>query len=424
MRRVMKFGGTSIADSDKIRRAAECVKKLTDAGDQIVVVVSAQGDDTNRLLESAYGVSNGSGDMQDVYRIALLGEEKSMRLMCAALKSLKTPAVPFIPVDRDSWPIIVDSDDHSPIARSKINEERLFTLRGEKTAQRFRQHVAKHLRVGAVPVLAGFFALSTTDQLVTLGRGGSDITAFIAGRYIGADEVIIVTDVEGVLSGDPRITGDEARLIKELSVEDLEAMSGAGSRVIHPRALRFKVEEIRARIVDFKHLDDIANTGTSIIGSSQSSLVVNPNKLSFITLVGVNLARQVGLIAEVTDRLTASKIPLNSMVCNDRFIAIFLEDRFGEEAYKVLHNLVSERRDTFQNTTIKGGVGEILLRSALFIDEPGILSELTGILSTHRINIIDVVSTLSDVYVYLKYEDVPVATEALRKMVDKPETLF
>jgi len=199
-----------------------------------------------------------------------MGEEKSVRMMCAALKSMKIASAAYVPSERETWPIIVDSDDTSPIARTKINEERSITLRSEKTSQRFRQNVAKHLRSGVVPVIAGFFGLSSTDQLVTFGRGGSDITAFIVGRFIGADEVIIVTDVEGVLSGDPRIAGDKARLIEEIMVEDLEAMSGAGSRVLHAAALRYKTQEMKARIVNYKSLDKISNTGTSIIGTSAS----------------------------------------------------------------------------------------------------------------------------------------------------------
>jgi len=424
LRRVLKFGGTSIVDGERIRNAAECVKRLTDAGDQVVVVVSAQGNETNTLLEAAYDVANSSGDSQDIYRIALLGEEKSARLMCAALKAQNVSAVPFIPTDRDTWPIIIDSDDLSPIAASKINEERSITLRSEKTAQRFRQHVAKHLRVGTVPVVAGFFGLSSTDQLVTLGRGGTDITAFIVGRYIGADEVIIVTDVEGVLSGDPRLTSIKPRLIKELSVEDLEAMGGAGSRVVHPRALRFKTEEVRARIVDYKHLTDLATSGTTILGASQSSIMANSRKLSFVTLVGTNFSRQTGLLAEVVDRLAAANIVVNSLVSCDRFIVIYLEDRFGEEAYKVLHNLVSERRDTFQNITIKGGIGEIRLRSSSFIDEPGVLAEITGLLSSKRINILETVTTLSDIYVYVAWEDLKEAKDSLSIMVDVSPTLF
>lgn len=424
MRRVVKFGGTSIADSERIRRAADCIKTLNDAGEQVVVVVSAQGDDTNKLLEAAYSVVNGAGDMQDIYRIALMGEEKSARLICAALKSLKVAAIPFVPSERETWPIIIDSDDTSPIARTKINEERSITLRSEKTAQRFRQNVAKHLRSGVVPVIAGFFALSSTDQLVTLGRGGSDITAFIVGRFIGADEVVIVTDVEGVLSGDPRIAGDKARLIEELSVEDLEAMSGAGSRVIHAAALRYKTQEIRARIIDYKHLDNLANTGTTIIGASASKISHNPHKLSFITLVGHNLSRQAALIAEVADRLTAANFQINSLVSSDRFIVICLEDRYGEEAYKVLHNLVAERRDTFQNITIKGDVGEIRLMSSQFIDEPGVLSEITGHLASRRINILEIVTTLSDVYIYVKYEDLKDAVDVLTPMVVHAPTLF
>lgn len=423
MRRVLKFGGTSIADAERVRRAAETVKRLFDAGEQVAVVLSAQGNDTNVLLDAAYGVVNGGGDPEDIYRIALLGEEKSVRLMCAALKALRVPAVPFIPSEKESWPIIIDSDDHSPIAQTKINEERSITLRDNKTAHRFKMHVSKHLRLGRVPVIAGFFALSSNEHLVTLGRGGTDITAFIVGRYIGADEVVIVTDVEGVLSGDPRILSG-TKLIQELSVEDLMATSSAGSRVVHPRALIFKSEEVNARIVDYKHLGELKSSGTTILGSSQSSIARNPRRLSFVTLVGSNLSREAGLLAEVAERLAAAKITINSLVATDRFIMMYLEDQYGEEAHKILHALVLEKRDTLQNITIKGDIGEIRLRSSTFIEEPGVLAEITGILSARRINVIEIVTSLSDVYVYVSWKDLAEATEALEGMVSEDPGLF
>ena len=116
MRRVLKYGGTSIESADRIRRAAQTIANLVAGGDQVAVVVSAQGNETNLLLNAVYTVTDRQVDTQSVYRIAAMGEEKSTLLLSAALRSLGVEAAPFLPTVAESWPLLIDCDDSAPLA--------------------------------------------------------------------------------------------------------------------------------------------------------------------------------------------------------------------------------------------------------------------------------------------------------------------
>ena len=116
MRRVLKYGGTSIESADRVRRAAKNIARLLHEGDQVAAVVSAQGNDTNTLLGAVYTATEHKVDAQTVYRVAAMGEEKSVYLLCAALRSLGVEAQAFVPTMADGWPLVVDCDDSAPLA--------------------------------------------------------------------------------------------------------------------------------------------------------------------------------------------------------------------------------------------------------------------------------------------------------------------
>jgi aspartate kinase len=387
MRRVLKYGGTSIETADRIRRAAQTVAQLLHGGDQVAVVVSAQGNDTNLLLNSVYTATDRHIDAQSVYRVAALGEEKSVHLLCAALRSLGIDAAALVPTVGESWPLLVDCDDTSPLAAQKINEERPLDVREEESKRLFQQRVQPVLRRGAVPVLSGFFGRSTRGDLTTLGRGGSDISAVLVGRFVEADEVTIITDVEGILSADPRLAA-EPKLIEELSVADLEVMASRGARVVHPRALRYKPEAMRVRVVDYRRQEALAASGTSVLGSSAPTVQARTEPLS--------------ICATNT---------------NDSFICLYLRHTDGERAYRLLHERMNEAQMPLSNVTLRPGVAEVRLRSPEFLQTPGVLAEITAVLARRRINILEMITSLTDIYIYVDSADQGAATALLSELV-------
>lgn len=417
MRRVLKYGGTSIESADRIRRAAQTVAALIHGGDQVAVVVSAQGNDTNLLLNAVYSVTDRQVDTQSVYRVAAMGEEKSALLLTAALRSLGVEAAAFVPTVAESWPLIIDCDDSAPLAAQKINEERPLELREEESRRLCGQRVLPLLRRSGVAVISGFFGRSTRGELTTLGRGGSDISAVLVGRLLEADEVTIITDVEGILSADPRLAA-EPRLIEELSVTELELMASRGARVVHPRALRYKPDSCRVRVVDFRRQEALAKSGTSVLGTSQTSLSVRPEPLSMITLVGKDLSSRSGILGELAGELGKAGIAIAATITNDAFICLYLHQSEGERAYRLLHERMVQSAMPLQNVTLRPGVAEVRLRSPEFLQTPGVLAEITAVLARRRINILEMNTSLTDIYIYLDAADQHTALSLLRQLTE------
>ncbi|MBN2082843.1 ACT domain-containing protein [bacterium] len=417
MRRVIKFGGTSLATPELVREGARHVARLVEYGEQIAVVVSAPGNATSELLTAIYAVSDQHVDFPRTCEFAALGEEQSVHMMVAALRSFGVNAQPFIPRQTESWPIIADLEDNSPLATAKINEERPFNLRTQQTVSRFRRFVLPHLRVGTVPVISGFFAVDSAEHVVALGRGGSDITAFITATQISADEVAIVTDVQGVLSADPRLA-ENPRLLTELTIEDLEAISAAGARVLHPRALNFMTPALKVRLLDYRELEQLEESGTSVLGMSRAALFRNPAELSMLSLVG-DLAAWNGLSALLAEWLGALDGEPAGVSITPRFACIYLPSATVEPAYAELHKQLGEGPAKLKNLSLKGGIGELRLSSGRFIDEPGVLSEITGVLANAKINIIEIITSLSDISVFVAQDDMDKAEQLLGRVLER-----
>ena len=212
---VQKFGGTSVADPDRIRAVAEHVARTRKAGNDVIVAVSAMGKSTDELVRLAHDVSNNpTGREMDMLLTA--GERISMALLSMAVNDLGVPAVSFT----GSQAGIVTDTDHG---RAKIIE-----VKGD----RIREAVA----AGQVAIVAGFQGVSTAKEIVTLGRGAGDLTAVALAAAFSASVCEIYTDVEGVYTADPRIVPD-ARRIARISFEEMLEMAATGGRVLAMRSV-------------------------------------------------------------------------------------------------------------------------------------------------------------------------------------------
>jgi len=214
---VQKFGGTSVADADRIRAVADHVARSRRAGDDVVVVVSAMGKTTDELVRLADDVSATQPD-REVDMLLSAGERITMSLLCMALADLGVDARSFT----GSQAGIITDEVHT---RAKIVE-----IRGD----RLRSTLAE----GAVPVVAGFQGVSTARDVTTLGRGGSDTTAVALAAALGADACEIYTDVTGVFTTDPRIV-PEARKVPRISYEEMLEIAATGGRVLALRSVEF-----------------------------------------------------------------------------------------------------------------------------------------------------------------------------------------
>jgi len=214
---VQKFGGTSVADPDRIREVADHVARTREDGHDLVVVVSAMGGTTDDLVRLAHEVSDFPRE-REFDMLLTAGERIAMALLCMAINDRGVPAVSFT----GSQAGIVTTTSHG---RAKIVE-----VRGER--------VEDELANGHVVVVAGFQGVSTDRDVTTLGRGGSDTTAAALAAALGAEVCEIYTDVTGVFTADPQVVPD-ARRLERVSYDEMLDLAATGSRVLALRSVEF-----------------------------------------------------------------------------------------------------------------------------------------------------------------------------------------
>ena len=214
---VQKYGGTSVADPERIRAVAEHVAYTKRHGNDVVVVVSAMGKSTDNLIKLANDVSAGQ-PARELDMLLTTGERISMTLVCMALAGVGIDAISFT----GSQVGIITDTVHT---KAKILE-----VKGDRVREALAQ--------GKVCVVAGFQGVSTDKEITTLGRGGSDTTAVALAAALNADSCEIYTDVTGVFTADPRIV-PQARKLQHINFDEMLEMAGAGSKVLALRSVEF-----------------------------------------------------------------------------------------------------------------------------------------------------------------------------------------
>ncbi len=244
--RVVKFGGTSVATVSRLRRAARRVAALQRAGEGVVVVVSARGGTTDRLLALLGGVSRGGGapHSRESDRVLATGEDLASSLLAASLTSLGVPA------------------------RSLRGGEAGIAVEGDHGAGEIRRVDAEPLRMlvadGVVPVVSGFQGSRRDGETVTLARGGSDTSAVALAAALGVP-CDLVTDVDGVHDRDPNRHRD-TRLLPRLTHDELLALAASGAKVVSPEAARLAAERrVPVRVYRWDEPVRGPRLGTSVV---------------------------------------------------------------------------------------------------------------------------------------------------------------
>lgn len=217
---VQKYGGSSVADPEKVRAVAKRIMRTRDLGHHVVVVVSAMGDTTDHLLDLAKKVS-ANPERRELDLLLSVGERISMALLAMAIRDLGGNAISFT----GSQAGIITNDRHID---ARIVEVRPFRVQDELTR-------------GNIVIIAGYQGVSYRKEVTTLGRGGSDTTAVAMAAALDAEWCEICSDVDGVYSADPRVV-PSAKRIPVLSHEETQEMAEAGAKVLNAQAVEFAKE--------------------------------------------------------------------------------------------------------------------------------------------------------------------------------------
>jgi aspartate kinase len=234
---VMKFGGTSVGDVERIRAVAQRVKREVDAGVEVAVVVSAMAGATNQLVDWVRDISR-FHDAREYDAVVASGEQVTSGLVALALQEAGVSARSW-----QGWQIPIVTDD----AHGKARIARIDTDEMEK---RFQQ--------GMVAVIAGFQGIGPDNRLTTLGRGGSDTTAVALAAALKADRCDIFTDVDGVYTTDPRIVA-KARKLDKITYEEMLEMASLGAKVLQIRSVEMAMKH-RVRLQVLSSFNDAPGT--------------------------------------------------------------------------------------------------------------------------------------------------------------------
>ncbi len=215
---VKKYGGTSVGTVERIQHVARSLKEARDAGDDIVVVVSAMSGETNRLVALAKAVQPAVVDVRELDVLLSTGEQVTIALLSMALKELGVDACSYTGAQVK----ILTDDSHSKARILSIDTKPIM----------------KDIEAGKVVVVAGFQGVDESGDITTLGRGGSDTSAVALAAALKCDECQIFTDVDGVYTTDPRVEG-RARRLDRITFEEMLEMASLGSKVLQIRAVEF-----------------------------------------------------------------------------------------------------------------------------------------------------------------------------------------
>lgn len=437
---VMKFGGTSVGDAECIRRTAEIVANAARQG-SVVVVVSAMGGVTNRLIAAAR--TSGQGDeqigatitrelraqhakassalveedsrraqltaeteviLQEVANLcrgtALLreltprtldaissaGERLSARLLAAALRELGCPSQAV-----DATELIVTSGEHG-------QAEPLM----DETRERASNHLSPILMGGRVPVVTGFIGATAQGVLTTLGRGGSDYSATILGAALGAAEIIIWTDVDGVLSADPRLV-PEARLLREISYAEAAELAYFGAKVLHPKTLRPVAAAgipvwIRNSFAPDKVGTKITRTGRPAQNGVKA--ITSINNVSLITLGGAGIVGVIGVAAKTFAAVAEvrANVLLISQASSGNDICFIVESADAQRVVEALRRAFAADlvHHQVEHITVDPLIAIVAVVGERMRGTPGIAGRVFSALGQDNVNVIAVAQGSSE----------------------------
>ncbi|WP_138007560.1 aspartate kinase [Halalkalirubrum salinum] len=380
MRVVAKFGGTSLGSGDRINRAADSIANAVNSGHEIAVVASAMGSTTDDLLDEIQFEASDA----DRAEIVSMGERTSVRMLKAALESRGVNAV-FLEPGRDEWPIITND-----LGEVDVEE----TTKRAAALESNLDHV--------VPVITGFLAQNHAGEITTLGRGGSDTTAVMLGKYMHADEVVIVTDVEGVMTGDPRVV-EGARNVGQITVDELRNLSFRGAEVVAPSALSYKSGQMGVRVVHYQH-GDLLTGGTRIEGQFENLIDMQETPLACITVAGRAIRNRPGILAELSQTLREADINIDCVASGMDSITFYIEEDLAEEAEALLHEQVVSDT-TLSSITVDGGVAVIRVTGGELPNRPGVVQAILSPIAEAGINLHDVITSATSVALFVDWSD-------------------
>ena len=398
---VQKFGGTSVADTDKIKNVAKAVIRERNLGHDVVVVVSAMGHTTDYLVKMAKDISENPSS-REMDMLLSTGEGVSIALLAMALQAQGCPAVSMNAIQVG----IMTEKVHS--------KARIINIKTDK--------INNHLEKGEVVVVAGFQGVTDDLEITTLGRGGSDTSAVALAGALNAIRCDISTDVEGVYTTDPRIVAHASRL-DEISYEEMLELARVGANVLHPRAVETaKQYNVPLRVRSTFKLD---NLGTLILGVDEMELHKHvtgvASDLSQLRVVVCDVIDNPGTAAALFNGLADANVSVDMIIqsyarkaLNTNDIAFTIDKGDVEQTLAIVESV--KEKLGYSNVFVDDKIAKVSIVGAGMIDRPGIAATMFKTLADLGINIKMISTSEIKISCIVAEDDAKKAVEGLHKV--------
>ncbi|MGQ9514367.1 MAG: aspartate kinase [Thermoproteota archaeon] len=401
---VVKFGGASLASPSLISKAARSVVNIVKSGKRIVVVVSAMGKTTDELLSTIKAVSSDTLSPEHLDEILSMGERTSARLFSASLNSLGLKASFLDPSDPD-WPIVTNNVHGMA--------EPIIDLCSKKIPD----VIGSMLEEGITPVIPGFVGRSIEGDVTTLGRGGSDTTAFITAGMLGSPIVVLVTSVGGIMTADPKLVRS-AKKHGQLSAEELAYLADSGVKFIHKSSLRYLKEGTRVKITSYLD-EDLESEGTWVQGSLPALTIEGrPEPVTALVLAGrgvQSVHRALNCLVNFSSR---GEMKLIGSIVNSNSIIAYVENGVEGDVLERLHESFIEE-ETALGVAVRSDLGCVIVKGAGLSERLGILGKVSQPLASNGINIHGVLTLGSNFTVFVNRDSVGRVAELIREALQK-----
>ena len=402
---VQKYGGTSVGSVERIRALAERVRRARHTGSRVVVVVSAMAGETDRLLGLAREVT-GTPEAREIDMLLATGEMVSIALVAMALQEAGCPARSFTGMQGG----IVTDETHTHARIRSITTTRL----------------QRDLSVGVIPVVAGFQGISESDELTTLGRGGSDLTAVALASALDAESCEIYTDVDGVYTADPNLV-PQARRLDRVSYDEMLEMARLGAKVL------------QARAVEFAKAYDVPLRVKSSFSEGNGTLVTRPDKdMERVVVTGVTsdssqakitltrLPDRPGIVGSLFGRIAEAGIVVDMIIQNAS------EDGLTDISFTVARSDAQEtlaiaRRCLVEigaeNVTLENGIAKVSIIGVGMQSHAGVAARMFRALAAENINIVMISTSEIKISCVIddKYAELAVRVLHAAFQLDSPE---
>ena len=394
---VLKFGGTSVGSTKRIKKVCKIILSYVKKKFSVVVVSSAMSGETNNLINRSKDIT-AFFDKSEYDVLVSAGEQISCALISGQLKNLGFNSMSFM-----GWqvPILTDSNH----GNSKIIHV-------------FKKNLIKFIKLGGIPIIAGFQGINQKSRITTLGRGASDYTAIMIAKYLKAQKCVIYTDVKGVMTSDPKIY-KKAKKIDQISYEEMLEMSSLGSKVMQSNS----VQDARLNRINI----DVKSSFTKSNGTSITKRAnIKDNKIirgisttkndAKVTIVGVN--DKPGVAASIFEPLSKNNINVDMVVQNISANKIDTDVTFTikqEDQNKTLKLLKNNSKISYKKIILDDNVSKVSIVGVGMVTTPGVTYRMFKSLSRKNINILVISTSEIKISVLIKRNNLKKAVSALHK---------